>query len=255
MLVGKSHQRIIRDNKQTSDMGGLFGYPEADIKNCLLREIDYQTAKKIIEEYEWLGTMGTTQFHYGIYFEGVCAGVICFGYFQAMNTNSGGHPYAPYVGEKFGQQGIQLSRGACTWWSHQHSGSKLISYGLREMAKKGYKYCIAFSDHEAGEIGTLYQATNWHYLGTGTTMHYDIYNTQGKLYKNDRDFYKEFGFVGKQKMMEFISDKPHLVIKQRLPKSKYIKLLGNKYENKEMMKTLKDKIKPYPKRKINGDNK
>jgi len=116
------------------------------------------------------------------------------------------------------------------------------------MAKRGYKYAIAFSDHEAGEIGTLYQATNWHYLGFSTTTHWDIYNIQGKLFKNDRDFYKEYGFVGKEKMEKFISDKPHLVLRRRLPKARYIKLLGTKNENKEMMRSLKDKIQPYPKR-------
>jgi hypothetical protein len=250
--IGKAHQRKIRDEKRDTDTGGLFGNPtNVDIKSCELREIDYQTAKRIIEEYEWLGTMGTTQFHYGIYFEGVCAGVVCFGYFQAMNTNSGGHPYAPYVGEKYAQQGIQLSRGACVHWSHEHSGSKLISFGLREMAKKGYKYCVAFSDHEAGEIGTLYQATNWNYLGIGTTKHYDIYYKKefgGKLYQNDRDFYKEHNATGKQRMEEFIADKNYLELRLRLPKAKYIKLLGNKIENKEMMKVLSKKVQPYPKR-------
>jgi len=246
----KAHQRLIREEKQLSDNGGLFGYPQnVDIKNCLLKETDYNTAKKIIEDYEWLGTMGTTQFHYGIYFDGVCAGVVCFGYFQAMNTNSGGHPYAPYVGEKYAQQGVQLTRGACIWWAHEHSGSKLIAFGLREMANKGYKYVIAFSDPEAGEIGTLYQATNWYFIGTSPTVHYDIYYKNGNLFKNDRDFYKEYGYTGLIKMNEFIKDKPHLVIKQRNPKARYIKLIGSKNENKEMFATLKGKILPYPKRK------
>jgi hypothetical protein len=247
--VGKAHQRIIRENKQQTDVGGLFGYPiNPDIKKALLKEVDYQTAKKIIEEYEWLGTMGTTQFHYGIYFDGVCGGVVCFGYFQAMNTNSGGHPYAPYIGEKYAQNGIQLTRGACAWWVHEHSGSKLIAYGLRQMAKKGYKYAVAFSDSEAGEIGTLYQATNWYYLGVSKTIHYDIYYKNGKLFKNDRDFFKQYGYVGKEKMQEFINDKPHLILRKRLPKARYIKLIGNKYENKEMFELLKGKIMPYPKR-------
>lgn len=247
--IGKAHQRKIREEKSKTDVGGLFGYPvNADIRTAELRSVDYSTAKKIIEEYEWLGTMGTTQFHYGIYFDGVCGGVIGFGYFQAMNTNSGGHPYAPYVGEEYAQNGIQLTRGACAWWAHEHSGSKLIGYGLREMKRLGYKYVIAFSDQEAGEIGTLYQATNWHYLGFSATTHWDIYTKTGKIYKNDRDFFKEYGGVGRQRMEEFISDKPHLVVRQRKPKARYIKLIGSKYENKRMMEKLSDKILPYPKR-------
>ena len=80
------------------------------------------------------------------------------------------------------------------------------------MNEKGYKYVIAFSDPEAGEIGTLYQATNWYYLGLGTTKHYDIYYKKGGLYMNDRDFYKKHQMVGKQKMQNWLIDKPDLFI-------------------------------------------
>ena len=129
-MIGKAHQRIIREKKSQETPHDLFGNYwdniNTDIDNGIIKVIDYQTAKKIILEYEWLGTMGTTQYHFGIFFDGNCAGVVCYGYFQAMNTNSGGHPYAPYIGEKYSKQGIQLSRGACVHWSHKHTGSKLI---------------------------------------------------------------------------------------------------------------------------------
>ena len=152
----KAHQRIIREKKSPEQSGDLFGnYWESldvDITKSEVRAIDYKTAKKIILEYELLGTMGTTQFHYGLYFDGNLAGVTCFGYFQAMNTNSGGHPYAPLVGKEHSSKGIQLSRGACVHWAHEHSGSKLISSSLRIMEGKGYKYAIAFSDPEAGRL-------------------------------------------------------------------------------------------------------
>lgn len=241
----KAHQRIIREKKQTTDAGGMFGYPNADIKTAVCKEITFEQAKTIILEYEWLGSMGTTQYHYGIFFEGVLAGAICFGYFQRV----GG--YGMYVGEKYGKQGVQLSRGACAWWAHEHSASKLIAYGLREMRKKGYKFCIAFCDPEAGEIGTVYQATNWQYLGFTKDKHWNLYYKTGKKYMDDRDIYKKFGFRGLAKLQEFIKDKPDLEIKLSHPKARYIKLLCNKYEAKEIMTVLKDKLQPYPKRKPN----
>tara|TARA_R110002051_G_scaffold301000_1_gene368583 strand:+ start:264 stop:1043 length:780 start_codon:yes stop_codon:yes gene_type:complete len=248
----KAHQRIIRENKSTELSGDLFGnYWESidlNISNSEVKAIDYQTAKKIILEYEWLGTMGTTQFHYGLYFDGHLAGVTCFGYFQAMNTNSGGHPYAPYVGSQHAKKGIQLSRGACVHWAHEHSGSKLISQSLKCMNEKGYKYAIAFSDPEAGEIGTLYQATNWYYLGFAKSKHYDVYRKTGQLYMNDRDFHKKHGFSGKEKLDAWVKDKPHLCLRLRKPKGRYIFLMGNKKDRKEMWKVLEHKVKPYPKR-------
>ena len=254
-MTGKAHQRIIREKKSQETPHDLFGNYwdniNTDIDNGIVREIDYQTAKKIILEYEWLGTMGTTQHHFGIFFDGNCSGVVCYGYFQAMNTNSGGHPYAPYIGEKYSKQGIQLSRGACVHWSHKHTGSKLIATSLRLMNEKGYKYVIAFSDSEAGEIGTLYQATNWYYLGYGIskTKHYDIYfKHNNKKHLDARDLWKKHRLASKTKITEWLKNNNQFYMKETKAKGRYIYLLGDKKEKKIMMKTLKDKIKPYPKR-------
>jgi len=243
--VGKAHQRVIREAKQKESVQSASIPKDVDIKKAICKEITFEESKKIILEYEWLGTMGTTQKHYGIFYDNVLAGTICFGYFQAMNRNA--YP----VGEEYKKKGVQLSRGACTWWAHPHSASKLIGYGLREMAKQGYKYVIAFSDPEAGEIGTVYQATNWAYMGHTEHKHYDLYYSSGKLYMNDRDIFKKYGFSGKVKMQEFIKDKPELTIRQRNAKSRYIKLIGNKKENKIMLQNIGFKLKPYPKRKTN----
>lgn len=248
----KAHQRIIREEKQKTDIGGLFSHPKADIKKAVCKEISYKQAKSVILEYEWLGTMGTTQVHYGIFFEGVLGGAICFGYLQAMQGHKNRKPpYSTFVGADYAKKGVQLTRGACVWWAHEHSASKLISFGLREMSKKGYKYSVAFSDSSAGEIGTVYQATNWTYVGYGNSpKHYDIKYKNGKTYMNSRDLSKKLKLVGKQKILEYIKDKTHLELSVQLPKAKYIKLLGNKKENKIMMKILKSRKLPYPKREV-----
>jgi hypothetical protein len=250
MNIGKAHQRIIREQKAQGSVEDLFGTPVADIKTAECREINYEQAKSIILEYEWLGTMGTTQLHYGIFFDGILGGAICFGYFQALRAGNGKHPYLTYVGEKHAKNGIQLSRGACVHWAHEHSGSKLIGYGLRQMAQKGYKYCIAFSDDEAGEIGTLYQATNWLYLGKQkeNKHHFNIVHQDGKTFCDCRDLKRKLGFSNINAAEEYIKDKPNLKIKKLKRKARYIKLLGTKRENAEMMEFLSGKILPYPKR-------
>lgn len=247
LSIGKAHQRIIRESKQNAYDFGLMGEPNMDISNARCRPITYQQAKSIILDYEWLGTMGTTQRHYGIFYDGWLAGVVCFGFFQAMQG------YSSFVGDKYAKQGIQLSRGACVSWAHPHSGSKLIAYGLNEEKNLGIKYAIAFSDPDAGEVGTLYQATNWYFIGTGNTIHLDIYYKNGKVFLNSRDTYGELGMCGRKNLEDFIKDKPYLEIREAKPKARYIKLLGNHKENKEMMSVLKDKILPYPKRDPNAE--
>ena len=49
-------------------------------------------------------------------------------------------------------------------------------------------------------------------------------------------------------MRDYCKQHPQYEVALAKPKGRYIKLLGSKNENKEMMKTLKDKICPYPKR-------
>lgn len=79
-MIEKAWQRLIREKKEKEESIDLFGEYwknlNIDIKSAIVKEINYTSAKKIIVEYEWLGTMGTTQYHFGIFFDGYCAGVV-----------------------------------------------------------------------------------------------------------------------------------------------------------------------------------
>jgi hypothetical protein len=240
----KAWQKVIREKQSAVDKGGLFGIPDVDISKAVCREITYGQAKSIIEEYEWLGTMGTTQYHYGIFFENMLAGAICFGYFQAMLG------YSNYVGRDYAKSGIQLSRGACVHWAHPHSASKLIAYGLKQMQLKGYKYVIAFSDSRAGEIGTVYQASNWIYLGIErqNRKHLNLYSAvSGKKVMDCRDFCKRYGY---KNYNAYLLEHPEIKALPEPNKARYIYLLGSHKDKKEMLKNLSRKIKPYPKREV-----
>lgn len=241
----KAYQRIVRDeNSKNSEAPTV-----PDIKKATLKEITYADAEHIITQYEWLGTMARTKYHYGILFDGILAGVVCFGPFMAWGGNTRKHPYADTVGENYCDRGIELSRGACTWWAHEHSGSKLIAYGLKEVSKRGYKYAVAFSDYEAGEIGTLYQATNWYYIGCVNRKHVDIYYKKtGRVFLNSREISKKYHMTTKRDIDELIKNNPLLEAKEIMPKGRYIKLLGSYKENREMFDIIKNKIISYPKR-------
>tara|TARA_R110000787_G_scaffold209674_1_gene319611 strand:- start:448 stop:1194 length:747 start_codon:yes stop_codon:yes gene_type:complete len=245
----KAHQRLIREKISKEESHDLFGkYWETiniDINKAIVKPVTNEQAEHIILKYEWLGSMGTsTRFCYGIHFDNHLAGVACYGELGAIAFKG----YITTVGEDYYKKGIILNRGACVHWAHPHSGSKLIAKSLKEIKKKNYKFAVAYADSEAGEIGTLYQATNWYYIGVTKDTHYDIYFKNGGMYLGDRNFYVKYGTRSKIKMEEFVSTRKNLIIKKRIGKGRYIKLLGTKKENKEMMLTLKNKITPYPKR-------
>lgn len=229
----KAHQRIIREQKQFTDSGGLFGYPQnVDIKTAIVKETDFNTASKIIYQYEWLGTMPTFCTHYfGIYFEGICGGVVIYGISLPKSVLDG------VVGKKYGDKVRVLSRGACVWWAHPHSASKLIGESLKILKKQGYKAVVAFCDTRAGEIGTIYQACNFIYIGESKGGLEYFIEGKWRTGKGAGNYAHKKRNLGDYKQ------------RNRSTKYKYVYIMGNKTENHEMLEYLKDKISPYPKRK------
>ena len=146
----KAHQRIIREQKATesdlqADMFSDFWRDiDTDIKKSVVREVDYGTAKNIIEEYEWLQCMpAISWYYYGIFFDDICAGVVVYG--QEYGENLGLWDKYDYTGKI-----ILLARGACVHWAHPHSASKLISQSIKLLPEK-YKVITATVDELAGE--------------------------------------------------------------------------------------------------------
>jgi len=62
-----------------------------------------------------------------------------------------------------------LARGANVHWAPKGANSRLVSWACRLLAREiDAKVVIAYSDTDAGEIGTIYQACNWVYIGRGS---------------------------------------------------------------------------------------
>lgn len=158
----KSHQRIIRE-RHALEPDPLLAEKlllARSFDSASVREIPNTDAKRVIEKYEWLGNMGCTDYSFGLYFGEYLAGVECFG------RTAGTKTAASVCGEQYEHMVKVLCRGACMHWAHPHSASYLIPRACELMAEKGFHIFIAYSDAEAGEIGTVYQANEWLYCGT-----------------------------------------------------------------------------------------
>lgn len=111
--------------------------------------------------------MGTTVRAFGLFFFEELAGVVCFGHPQGTIVNLFGKENADKV--------YWLARGACAHWAHPHSASFLINAACKAFHRpwtngRGEPMLpkfvfLATADSDAGEIGTVYQASNWLYLG------------------------------------------------------------------------------------------
>lgn len=87
-----------------------------------------------------------------------------------------------------------VSRGACISWAPKNLNSWLIMNSIRWMvANTSFRLFTAYSDPEAKELGTIYQACNFLYLGqtSGTSKQYFDKNKPELGWFSDREFRKK----------------------------------------------------------------
>jgi hypothetical protein len=183
-------QYSIRLNNKQSDLEES-GLTEDDVKDLKVSDFtfeyvpktDTQMAKDIkafIEKHEWLGKIGIYPTHYFVTkYKGVLAGVVIMDMPNAFST---------ILGVKTKKIERLISRGACISWSPKNLASSLIMFAINWMVRNThYRVFTAYSDPEAKELGTIYQACNFYYLGqnSGTTKQYKIENGR---WVSDRHF-------------------------------------------------------------------
>jgi len=212
------------------------------LKNAVIKPCTRKQAEKIILEYEWLGDMAVTNIFYGIFFENIMGGTICI--------NSSGS--SPNSEKSFGIKKGELSyfaRGACAYWTPVGTASKLLSFALKLEKKRGAKAAIAYADTDAGEYGTVYQATNWFYIGKsipgGADLHYSKNN-----YILDGRTMTEYAKRNNMSMDKYRIELEAngWILQRKNPKHRYFYILADEPLKTVMFNKIKHLIKPYPKR-------
>lgn len=252
---------------------------DISIKDFEIRQITSKEEKKeaveFIKRYEWLGTITQYSTHYfGAYYKGILGGVTIFSMPNA---------FSKLLGEDTKNLERLVSRGACASWTPKGLASHFLMASIRQMvATTQYRLFTAYSDPTAKELGTIYQSTNWYYLGqkSGTTTRY-INPYTGKIV-SDRFFrqktaYKKYAtelgiewqkeWTGKsgvnwdlipddiEKTLRDYSKKKQSESKSiEYPnKHKYAYVLGrSKLETKRLRKMLESNVKTYPYPKERG---
>jgi hypothetical protein len=155
------------------------------LKGAVVEQIPNAAAKDLISRYEWIAAhrgekyaMGAgTKFSYGLKLDGELLGVACF------NTGGGPEPRRICQDIDVAKRTMCLCRGACVPYAPKDAGSFLVRHACRLAHREhGYEVFFAYSDSDAGEIGTIYQAVGWKYLGAGVGRAKDKH---GKSYHTD----------------------------------------------------------------------
>lgn len=237
----KCHQRKIREEVALCDPRPA----PSSLAGFTVEAITKEQAEPIILEYEWLGTLNSFPVaHYGLIApDGELHGVACFG--RGNGTNSGKITTCQLSNP------ISLERGACAHYSHPHAPSFLVSGACRQMYKdNGYNTFYAYSDPEAGEVGTIYQACNWLYLGQspGRASNYRWgyrHRETGKVLSS-RAMRSKRAQMGIASLDLFDSDQWEKV--KQIDKHKYVWFEGSKRLKKKLRAGLRYPVIEYQKR-------
>lgn len=248
--IGMAHQKKVRDLRAESDKQNLFSdywkNLDKSLEKAVVREVDYVTARNMIEQYEWLGCMPAITLHcYGIYFDNTLGGVVAFS--PEYIENLGRWDKYDYTGKI-----ILLSRGVCVHWTPINTNSKLVMSAIKLLPEK-YKIVTATTDHLAGEIGTIYQACNFDYVGSMRDANPNVssrdgdreaFLVDGKLY-GTRAMRQKFGTTSMNVIQKHY---PQVKKVRQNSKHRYFLFRGTKKEKNYYRDKIKHLLKPYPKR-------
>lgn len=243
--IGEAWQYKMR--KAYAEEEAVFPYwrdYDLSIANSVVKEVDYLTAKQVIDKYEWLGCMPVGVKHcYGLYFphkkgDGwLLGGVTVFSQEYAENIG---------VWDKYGYTGkiILLARGVNLHFCPKNANSHLIMESIKLLPQQ-YEVVTCTVDALAGEIGTIYQSCNFIYVGvmrkgkerTGCLI-------DGKLY-GSRALRQKYGT---QTQDVILSIHPNAKFVKQKSKGRYFYFRGDRKTRKQNCNQIKALIKPYPKR-------
>ncbi len=235
-------------------------------------KLEQKALKQFIERHEWLGNLSQYTTHwFGCYHKGMIAGVILFNMPNAFSKT---------LGEDTKELERLISRGACISWSPKNLASSFLMWCIKWMVDNTqWRLFTAYSDPTAKELGTIYQACNFYYMGqsSGATIRYinpytgkivsDRYFRQKTAYRKfakelNIEWQKEWSHstgmnwdkmpADTQKKLRDYSKYKQTVSKKIpiLPKHKYAYVLGRTKRETMGLKKIyerRNKLHPYPK--------
>lgn len=206
----------------------------------IVREIDKKQAKQLIVEYHYSHTWTSCQYAIGLLKDGLTLGVAVYGWPVGRLA---AQSISPEVNEK---QVLELTR----LWIADSEGKNTESWFLGQTfswLKKhapSIKVLMSYTDPTFGHVGTVYQATNWLYQGDSIrTADYFMYKIGDECY-HPRTVFSRYGSNDFKTLQEKIPEIEMITMEK---KHRYLYILADKREKKQIIKTLKHPLKPYSK--------
>jgi hypothetical protein len=241
----KAHQRIIRE--RLLDREPL---PNDVLSRARVVPVSNGEAKSIILKYEWLGTMAAgTKFCYALKVGSEVLGVSCF----SLGASEEARDIVTIPAKS-----ICLARGACVPHAPTNAGSFLVRHACRQAHRDfGHEVFFAYSDPEAGEIGTIYQAVGWKYITTAkdnrrrsfTSPDGAVRISSYDLSKRTKRKFYRLGWDGVEGKYAFLR-RLGFIEKMEPRRGKYVWFEGDRRRQQELLQHCRFPFLPYPKREM-----
>lgn len=159
-----------------------YGLSDDDVKNISLDNFvfehisskeDKNEATEFIKRYEWLGTIGSYPTHwFTARYKGILSGVIIMSMPNA---------FSKLLGENTKDIERLIARGASASFCPKNLGSKFLMWCIKWMVHNTqYRLFTCYSDPQAKELGSIYQALNFYYLGQNSGANIRCVNPYNK---------------------------------------------------------------------------
>ena len=162
-----SHQYIKKQEFLLEDIKTLeFDHKITKAKDFILTQEPFSTEiLEFIIKYEWLGTIGVMpKWCFTARLQNKLGGVVLIN--EPIT-------YSKILKEHTPIYEALIQRGATASWAPKNLGSRLIMFSCNWMVKNTEKRAfVAYADPRANELGVIYQACNFEYLGNnfGTSI-------------------------------------------------------------------------------------
>jgi hypothetical protein len=172
---------------------------------------------------------------FGAYRERKLIGIVTFGTPASAPLRNG------ICGEKYAGIVLELNRLCCE--NGKNIASKLISSAMNLLPKPAI--VVSYADVGMGHVGYVYQATNFIYTGLSAKR------TDWKIKGQEHLHGATVADIsrGQENRAEYMREKygDDFYLEERSRKHRYIFVVGNRYQKREIMQNIKYKIQPYPK--------
>ena len=206
-----------------------------------IKEIKRDMAKTFVEIYHYSHNLGVFKRAYGLYQKKNLVGCCVFGFPVGRQTIKSISPILE------NEEVLELTRLVIIDEIGKNAESYFISRAIKNLKEDipTIKVIISYADPMHTHKGTIYQASNFLYQGNKTMLIQGYWHFLDGKKIHPRSLVAKYGTIKEDELKKLGLNYKRI---KMLNKHRYILLVGSKKEKKEIMKTLKHPILPYPKK-------